>query len=145
MIFCRIPREKALYEWDKLLYNVMYNILGVCGMNCMRCGRDIEDGAFCGECLENMKKYPVNPGVAIRIPRRPDPQLKRVQRRKLISEEEQIRSLRKRLWIMTAVAAVLLVMLIGLLIPSVNHFLSEHEVLLPGQNYSAATDGDPQS
>ena len=144
MIFCRIPREKALYEWDKLLYNVMYNILGVYGMNCMRCGRDIDEGVFCGECLENMKKYPVNPGVAIRIPRRPDPQLKRIQRRKVLSEEEQIRILRKRLRIVTAVAAVLLAMLIGLLIPSVNHFLSEHEELLPGQNYSAATGDSSQ-
>lgn len=108
-------------------------------MNCMRCGRDIEEGVFCEECLEEMKKYPVNPGIAIRIPRRPDPQVKRVQRRKTVSEEEQIRILRKRLRIATAVAVVLLAMLVGLLIPSAMHYMSEHEVLLPGQNYSAAT------
>ena len=108
-------------------------------MSCMRCGRDIEEGAFCVECLEEMKKYPVNPGVAIRIPRRPDPAVKRVQRRKTISDEEQIRILRRRLRIATASAVILLAMLVGILIPAVRHYLSEHETLLPGQNYSAAT------
>lgn len=110
-------------------------------MNCMRCGREVEEGqVFCGECLESMKKYPVNPGIAIRIPRRPDPQLKRTVRRKALPDEEQIRILKRRLWVMTAVAAVLLAMLIGLLIPVVNHYMSEHETLLPGQNYSSASE-----
>lgn len=110
-------------------------------MNCMRCGRDIEDGqVFCAQCLEVMKKSPVNPGTAIRIPHRPDPQLRRTVRRKQVSEEEQIRILKKRLRIMAWLFAVTLAALIALSIPTVIHFTQQHNVL-PGQNYSSATGG----
>jgi len=142
LYFCKTAAEKGLYERSKLLYNVIYIKLGVCDMNCMRCGRDIEDGqVFCAQCLEVMKKSPVNPGTAIRIPHRPDPQLRRTVRRKQVSEEEQIRILRKRLRIMAWLFAITLAALIALSIPTVIHFTQEHNVL-PGQNYSSATDGN---
>lgn len=109
-------------------------------MKCMRCGRDIEAGqVFCPECLENMSRHPVAPGTPIRIPRRPDPQLKRAARRKVVPEEEQIRILKKRLRIMAWVLAVTLVLLIALSIPTAVHFAREHNVFLPGQNYSSAS------
>ena len=110
-------------------------------MKCMRCGRDIEAGqVFCPECLENMSRHPVAPGTPIRIPRRPDPQLRRTVRRKQVSEEEQIRILKKRLRIMVWLFAITLAALIALSIPTVIHFTQEHNVL-PGQNYSSATGG----
>lgn len=121
------------------MYNVVYMRMGVYGMNCMRCGRDVEEGqVFCGECQENMKKYPVNPGTAIRIPHRPDPQLRRIARRKMISDEEQIRVLRKRLKIMTWLFVITVVILIAIAIPTLIHLVQEHNVVLPGQNYSSA-------
>lgn len=111
-------------------------------MNCMRCNRDIEDGqVFCAQCLEVMKNSPVNPGTAIRIPRRPDPQPRRAVRRKTLSEEEQIRILKKRLRILTWLFAIVLTLLIALSIFTVIHFTQEHNVRLPGQNYSSATGG----
>lgn len=111
-------------------------------MKCMRCGRDIEAGqVFCPECLQNMSRHPVNPGTAIRIPRRPDPQLKRAARRKAIPEEEQIRILKKRLKLMTILFVICVVILIAMAIPAAFHFATEHNVFLPGQNYSSITGG----
>lgn len=38
-------------------------------MHCMKCGRKAEDShAFCDECLEDMKKYPIKPGTVVRLP-----------------------------------------------------------------------------
>ena len=40
-------------------------------MHCMKCGRKTgESHAFCDECMEEMKKYPVKPGTVIRLPER---------------------------------------------------------------------------
>jgi hypothetical protein len=38
-------------------------------MNCIRCGREIEEpNVFCEECLQEMEKQPVNPGTPIQLP-----------------------------------------------------------------------------
>ena len=42
-------------------------------MNCMRCGIEIEDpNVFCADCLADMERHPVKPGIHIQLPvRRP--------------------------------------------------------------------------
>lgn len=46
-------------------------ILGVGCLNCLKCGREIEEGqVFCNDCLVQMAKYPVKPGTAVQLPSR---------------------------------------------------------------------------
>ncbi len=140
MEIVRSPFEKALYERRKLLYNVLYMKMGVYGVKCMKCGRDVEAGqVFCADCLKDMAKHPVNPNTVIRIPRRQDPAARRALRRKSISDEEQIRSLRMHLRIRTWLLAICLALLMALMIPAVQHLAEDHGKLLPGQNYSSAS------
>lgn len=111
-------------------------------MNCMRCGRKTEgEQVFCPECLAVMKTSPVSPNATVRLPRRQEAQTARkVPRRKTVSEEEQIRSLRKRVMLLTCLLAVALVVIILLSVPTITHLLEDHMALLPGQNYSSAAD-----
>ena len=76
-------------------------------MNCMRCGRKIEDTqAFCPECLEKMKEHPVKPGTAVYIPVRSEPSIQKpVRTVKEKSPEEQINALGG--WVRVLIACVL--------------------------------------
>lgn len=109
-------------------------------MNCMRCGREIQDGqVFCPDCLTEMEKCPVKSDAPVRIPRRPDPALRRAVRRKSPPEEEQIRSLKKRVRVLRWLLAIAIVVIIFLTIPAVRNLLEDSIQFLPGQNYSSAT------
>ena len=108
-------------------------------MNCMRCGREIrDDQVFCPECLSEMEKCPVKPDALVRLPRRPDPVPRRQSRKKGLSEEEQIRGLKKRIRILALLLAVAVSLIFLLAVPAVEHILEEDISFLPGQNYSAA-------
>ena len=109
-------------------------------MKCMKCGRDVEPGqVFCPECLKGMEDYPVNPNVTVRIPRRPEPvQNRKASRRRNVSEEEQIRILKKRVRILVWVLVAAVVAIVVLSIPAVQYLLKETISSLPGQNYSVA-------
>jgi hypothetical protein len=88
-----------------------------------------------------MEKYPVNPNVTVRLPRRPDPAtVRKSVRRKSVSEEEQIRSLKKWMRILIWILAGALAIIIALSIPAVNYLLEDSQSLRPGQNYSSAVD-----
>lgn len=132
--------EKSLYERRKLLYNMIYMKMGGYGMNCMKCGRETQTGqVFCPDCLEDMKKYPVNPTTTVRLPRRYDPQLAKKQvRRKAVPEEEQIRLLKKRVKLLSWLLAAAVALIIALTIPTVKILVEESISKLPGQNYSSA-------
>lgn len=107
-------------------------------MNCMRCNREIQDGqVFCLDCLAEMEKYPVRPDAPVRLPRRPDPALRRTVRKKGPSEEEQIRSLKKQVVLLRWVLAAAIATIIFLTIPMVQDLVEENIRLLPGQNYSS--------
>ena len=125
-----------------MLYNVIYIKMGVYGMKCMRCSKDTKDSqVFCPECLAVMEQYPVNPNVTVRLPRRSDPQFARKPvRRKLPTEEEQIRSLKKRIRVLSWLLAIALAAVIALSIPTVYHLIEDTATFLPGQNYSSASD-----
>lgn len=109
-------------------------------MKCMRCGKDTSgDQVFCPECLDVMQQYPVSPNATVRLPRRPDPGAeRRPVRRRVPSEEEQLRVLRKRVRVMTWLLAGALALIIALSIPAVLHLLEENPAFLPGQDYSSA-------
>ena len=113
-------------------------------MNCMKCGRDIEEGqVFCAACLEDMAKYPVKPGIAIQLPRRKDsPAVKKhIRRRQPPTPEEQIQRLKKRFWRMFTIWLITLALLAATLYPTARYFLDK-QILLPGQNYTTVTDLD---
>lgn len=109
-------------------------------MNCMKCGREIDtEQVFCEVCLADMEKYPVKPGTAVQLPRRPEPsggKKTRSRRRSAFSAEEQVKQLKKRVRLLAA----LLVITLGLL-AALGYFFTRHlmeeDRLLPGQNYSA--------
>ena len=110
-------------------------------MNCMKCGRELEsEQAFCEDCLLEMKNYPVNPNTIVQLPRRKEapPVRKSPNRRRTVSPEEQVKSLKKRLWILTGILVVVLVILISMIYPTVNYFVRNY-YLRPGQNYSTIT------
>lgn len=108
-------------------------------MNCMKCGREIEDGqVFCADCLEAMEKYPVKPGIAIQLPNRKEtPALKKVhiRRRQPPTPEELIRRLKKRVRAFVILWLITLAMLAATIYPTIQYFFGE-DMPLPGQNYN---------
>lgn len=111
-------------------------------MNCMKCGREIEEGqVFCIDCLKDMANYPVRPGTAVHLPKRPaySPMRRTMPKRKVRSQEEIIRRLRLRnRWLSLALTVAILLAIL-LAFPAVQFFLSvEHYDL--GQNYTVIQD-----
>lgn len=124
----------------------MYNIpivyfLGVGRLNCLKCGREIEEGqVFCNDCLMQMAKYPVKPGTAVQLPSRGSAAVsKKVhsRRRTKAVPEEQLKALKKRIRILSVLLAVCVVLLIVLSVVTLRYMSANR--LLPGQNYSAVT------
>lgn len=111
-------------------------------MNCMKCGRDIEEGqVFCSSCLEVMAKYPVKPGIAIQLPNKKDhsPVKKAASKRKQPpAPEEQIRKLKKRIRGLVLLWLVTLVLLAAAVYPTLMYFTG-NQMRLPGQNYTTVT------
>ena len=120
-------------------------------MVCMKCGREAPEGqAFCQECLMEMEKYPVKPGTLVQLPNRREtaPPKKAVKRRGS-GPEEQLRTMKKRIRILTILVALLLVLSAFLSYPAVR-FLMNSQRFRPGQNYSsivgttASEEADPE-
>ena len=108
-------------------------------MNCMKCGREINEGVFCYECLADMEKYPVKPGTVVQLPRREQshPMLKKMYpRKRSLSAEEQVVMLRQRLKILTVALIITMLIAVSLVYPAVSYML-EGSHFLPGQNYTA--------
>lgn len=110
-------------------------------MNCLKCGREIEEGqVFCNDCLVQMAKYPVKPGTAVQLPSRGSAAVsKKVhsRRRTKTAPEEQLKALKKRIRILSALLSVCVVLLIVLSVVTLWYMSANR--LLPGQNYSAVT------
>ena len=109
-------------------------------MNCLKCGREIEEGqVFCNDCLVQMAKYPVKPGTAVQLPSRGSCRSKKVhsRRRTKAAPEEQLKALKKRIRILSALLSVCVVLLIVLSVVTLRYMSANR--LLPGQNYSAVT------
>ena len=108
-------------------------------MNCMKCGRETgETEAFCEVCLADMEKYPVKPGTVVQIPVRPkEVPAKKTTRRPQTPPEEQIKVLKKRVFVL----GVMFVLTFSLLVAATGFLIwrmGEEDVkILPGQNYTA--------
>ena len=113
-------------------------------MRCMKCGREQEtEQVFCDECLLEMEKYPVSPDVKVQLPlRRTQVPRKTQTRRRTLSPEEQIRMLKKRVWLLSGILVVTLALLASMAYPTVNYFI-RHYHLRPGQNYSTVVNTTP--
>lgn len=109
-------------------------------MNCMKCGRQIEEGqAFCPQCLELMDACPVKSDIVIKLPSRPEVAVKKPQpRKKARTPEEQIGRLKKRNRWMTAIACLLLLLVILLSLLSIDVIRQLDVQRFLGQNYSTA-------
>ena len=107
---------------------------------CLKCGRACsEKDSFCEECLADMKKYPVKPGVVVLLPQQTR-QAKPVSRRRHTapSPEEQLPKLKKQLIALWMSLILTLGAAAGLGWLLVEDYLEEEATkLLPGQNYSA--------
>ena len=111
---------------------------------CPKCGRDAaEHMAFCTECLAEMEKYPVKPGVVVLLPQREKEHRPVRRRHASLSPEEQLVRMKKRISAL-ALALVLALGAAGLLgWMAATDFLQETPVRLPGQNYSSETPLTP--
>ncbi len=113
-------------------------------MTCMRCGRQLEtEQAFCEDCLEEMKKYPVKPGTPVQVPpsSRTSTPRKTPVRRRTVSPEEQIRVLKKRIRVLLALLLVTLAMAMAMIHPTVQ-YIQRAYFRRPGQNYSTITPSE---
>ena len=108
-------------------------------MQCMKCGREIPvDQVFCQECLEDMEKYPVDPGVVVTLPPaaravRQMPAAKSHRHKRTLEEQAKL----QRKWL--RVTSWLLVLTVSLLIGAgglIYSLLNQEDEPLPGQNYS---------
>ncbi len=93
------------------MYNIPIVYWGVGRLNCLKCGREIEEGqVFCNDCLVQMAKYPVKPGTAVQLPSRGSAAVsKKVhsRRRTKAAPEEQLKALKKRIRILSALLVCL--------------------------------------
>lgn len=111
---------------------------------CPKCGRNAaENMAFCDECLAEMEKYPVKPGVVVLLPQHEKAPKPAKRRHTSVPPEEQLAKLKKRLLSLTL--ALILALgaagIFGWMVAA--DFLDKTDVKLPGQNYSSETPVNP--
>ena len=86
-------------------------------MDCMKCGAQAPEGqVFCDHCLQIMEQYPVKPDAHIHLPKRisaVEPVKKPGKKKRSLSQEELITSLKLRV-LRLRLAAVVLVFLLCL-------------------------------
>ncbi len=113
---------------------------------CPKCGRDAaENMAFCDECLVEMEKYPVKPGVVVLLPQHEKPVKQSKRRHASVPLEDQLAKLKKRVAAL-ALALILSLGAVGVLGWMVaTDFFEDSPVKLPGQNYSSETPAVPQA
>lgn len=106
-------------------------------LKCIKCGREtISEQVFCPDCQVEMQRYPVRPGTVVQLPPRQETSnVKKVSRKKTISLEEQVESLKKQvrtLWLSLILVSILAV---SLSIPTYQHWKEGQKKI--GQNYTA--------
>ena len=108
-------------------------------MNCMKCGRETQaENVFCPDCLLEMEKYPVRPGTVVLLPRRKESSvLKKLPKRHVPTQDEQIADLKKSLRILSIILIVCIVAIVLMFRPTMHYVLDEHVEM--GQNYSSMT------
>lgn len=113
-------------------------------MNCLKCGKETENQqVFCQQCLESMEAYPVKPGAAVHLPAPQEitPVKKPFFRRKNLNPEEQLIHLRRSVRRLTALAALLAVLLVAVGAMLVQTILGDDEIHI-GKNYTIDLTGN---
>ena len=112
--------------------------MGGMAMNCMKCGREIDDRqAFCPKCLELMAACPVKSDVVVQLPHRQENYLwKAPPRKKARTSDEQIQRLKRQKRWLTALVCLLLVATAFFAFLSVDFFRQLDVQKFLGQNYS---------
>ena len=110
--------------------------LGGMAMNCMKCGRETAgEQVFCTECLLEMEKHPVKPGTVVLLPRRRETiQVKKPSKRRSLSTEEQLRSLRRWVKGLTIALCICITLILAMLYPTIHYLNHDHFEI--GQNYN---------
>lgn len=121
----------------KLLYNRSNYGKVVVFLKCIKCGREtISEQVFCPDCQVEMQRYPVRPGTVVQLPPRQETSnVKKVSRKKTISLEEQVESLKKQvrtLWLSLILVSILAA---SLSVPTYQHWKEGQKKI--GQNYTA--------
>lgn len=109
-------------------------------MYCLKCGSETEnEQVFCSHCLEIMEMHPVKPGTPVKIPNREtNPSMKKLNRRKTLTLEEQLvrmRVLVRTLLALLGAVTVVLGIFIWLYIQAINN-PSELPENSKGTNYT---------
>ncbi|MGN0999756.1 MAG: hypothetical protein ACI4PO_09410 [Faecousia sp.] len=106
-------------------------------MKCLKCGRETSsEQIFCQDCLLDMEKYPVKPGTVVQLPKRRDgSSSRRNAKRRGVSLEDQVRSLKKKVRLLTFLLILALAIIASLAYPAGEYLFKDH--FLPGQNYSS--------
>ena len=114
-------------------------------MTCLKCGRKtVDDHVFCQECLTVMEKYPVKSNTPVHLPRHAfSPGKKPAPRKRTVSQEEQILSLRKKLWRSRLIGLILLVTLSLAAVLLVREFAG-NDIPTIGQNYTIHINRDTE-
>ena len=110
-------------------------------MFCLKCGREIsDDRVFCDGCLSVMERYPVKPGTTVQLPKRsPEASGKKPsQRKRALSQEDQILYLKKVVRRNRIISLVLLIALSLAAVLLVREFSSGDAPII-GQNYTINT------
>lgn len=115
-------------------------------MHCMKCGVEIpEQQVFCDHCLQIMEQYPVKPDTHIHLPNRTsdiEPVKKPVKKKRTLSQEELLSSLKLRvLRLRLAVVALVFLLLVTCGLFAVNLYQQYHEPIV-GKNYTIDTTMD---
>lgn len=108
-------------------------------MHCLKCGtQTMGDRVFCDNCLETMEKHPVKPGTPVQLPKRlTAAEVKRnLNRKKVLTSEEQLERLRKVVkWLVLTVIALLLALTLSVLL-LFQSIEAEPEAPATGQEYT---------
>lgn len=115
-------------------------------MNCMKCGREtVGEQVFCTDCLLEMEKHPVKPGTVVLLPRRREStQAKKASKKRTLSTDEQLRSLRRWAKGLTIALCICIALILAMLYPTIHYLMHDHFEI--GQNYSTVvTPGTPSS
>ena len=85
-------------------------------MNCIKCGKETPDSqVFCDSCLECMQAYPVKPGTPVQLPpkKRPGQETRPTPTDRETTPAEQLRQIRRMIRWLTAIVALLSLLLCG--------------------------------
>lgn len=107
-------------------------------MNCMKCGKETSGNqVFCDVCLESMQAYPVKPGTPVQLPPKRTPAQEKYT--DPLDQEptpaEQVRQLRRMIRWLTAIVAILSLLLCGTAVMLL-HTLEEPASTNIGRNYT---------